>query len=130
MDMERRRFIALSGSVAVATFGGCLHSDGYDADAVRSQAEEVPYDEMGEGDRIHVERGRVRQVQAADTTRYFIQTNEENGEWSDDVFGAWDGEGFDEGNIVEFWGVVEGFHETDEGERIPDVTIVDMRSAE
>lgn len=130
MEMERRRFIALSGSMALTAFGGCLHSSGYDAASVRQEAEVTPYEEMEEGDRIHVERGRVRQVQAADTTRYFIQTEQENGEWTNDVFGAWDGEEFEEGDTVEFWGVVEGFHETEEGGSIPDVTIVDMRSAE
>ena len=124
--MRRREFLAVAGTVAVT---GCLGSDGYDADAVKSEAEQVPYDEMSEGDRIHVERGVVRQVQASDSSRYFIYTEQENGEWQNDVFGTWEGEQFEVDDEVEFWGVIEDFLETEEGRQIPEVAIVDMRSA-
>jgi len=125
--MRRRGFLAVAGAV-VAT--GCLGSGGYNVEAVKSEAEQVPYDQMTEGDRIHVERGRVRQVQEADSSLYFIYTEEGEEEWTNDVFATWEGEQFEEGDTVEFWGVVEGSLETEGGRRIPEVTVVDMRSAE
>lgn len=130
--MRRRELIVATGTaVAVVAASGCLGSgsDGYDVDAVKSEAEQVPYEEMSEDDRIHVERGLVRQVQAADSSRYFIYTEEGEGGWTNDIFGTWDGEEFEVDDEVEFWGVVEGSLETEDG-RIPEVTIVDMQSAE
>lgn len=129
--MRRRELIVATGTAVVAA-SGCLGSgsDGYDVDAVKSEAEQVSYDEMSEGDRIHVERGRVRQVQAADSSRYFISTEEREDGWTNDIFGTWEGEGFEVDEEVELWGVVEGTLETQEGNEIPEVTIVDMRSAE
>ena len=126
MRLRRRSFLAAAAAAAT----GCLGSGGYNAEAVKSEAEQVPYDEMSEGDRIHVERGQVRQVQAADSTRYFIYTEEGEEGWTKDIFGTWDGEQFEEGDEVEFWGVVEGSLETEGGRRIPEVTVVDMRSAD
>jgi hypothetical protein len=129
--MRRRELIVAVGTAAVAA-SGCLGSgsDGYDAEAVKSEAEQVPYEEMSEGDRIHVERGLVRQVQASDSSRYFIYTEESEGSWTNDIFGTWEREEFEVDDEVEFWGVVEGSLETQEGRDIPEVTIVDMRSAE
>lgn len=129
--MRRRELIVGAGTTVVSvSVPGCLGSDGYDVDAVKSEAGQVPYDEMSEGDRIHVERGLVRQVQAADSSRYFIYTEETEDGWEGDIFGTWDGEQFEVDDEVEFWGVVEGTLETAEGKRIPEVTIVDMQSAE
>jgi len=124
--MRRREFIAAAGAVAVT---GCL-GGGYDVQAVKSQAEQVSYGEMSEGDRIHVERGRVRQIQASDESIYFVQTEQQDGEWTNDIFGRWDGDEFSEGDTVELWGVVEGTIETESGNTLPEVTIVDMQSAE
>lgn len=124
--MRRRSFLA---AVAVAATG-CLGSEGYNVEAVKSEAEQVPYDQMTEGDRIHVERGQIKQVQAADSTRYFIYTEEGDDGWTNDVFATWEGEEFEEGDEVEFWGVVEGSLETEGGRRIPEVTVVDMQPAE
>jgi hypothetical protein len=128
----RRRDLIFAAATAVVAASGCLGSgsDGYDVDAVKSEAEQVSYDEMSEGDRIHVERGRVRQVQAADSSRYFISTEEGEDGWTNDIFGTWEGEGFEVDDEVELWGVVEGTLETQEGNEIPEVTIVDMQSAE
>lgn len=127
--MRRREIIVAAGTAFAIS--GCLGgSDGYDADAVKSEAEQVPYDEMSEGDRIHVERGRVRQVQAADSSQYFISTEEGDDGWTNDIFGTWEGEEFEVDDEVEFWGVVEGSLETQEGNEIPEVAIVDMQSAE
>ncbi|MDZ7687824.1 MAG: hypothetical protein U5J64_03710 [Halobacteriales archaeon] len=127
--MRRREFLAVSVTGFAGAVGGCLGSDGYDVDAVKAEAEQVPYDEMSEGDRIHVERGQVRQVQAGDSARYFIYTEQEDGEWTNDIFGTWEGEQFEVDDEVELWGVVEGTLETEEGSLIPEVTIVDMQSA-
>lgn len=117
--------MTVAGTVAVA---GCL-GGGYDPEAVKAEAEPVPYEEMSEGDRIYVERGQVRQVQI-DGTRYFISTEQEDDEWINDIFGEWDGDEFEEDEIVELWGVVEGTMETEEGRTFPDVTIVDMQAAD
>jgi len=125
--MRRRELIVATGTAFAVS--GCLGSDGYNAEAVKSEAEQVPQDQMTEGDRIHVERGQIRQVQAADSSQYFISTEEGEDSWTDDIFGTWEGEEFEEGDVVEFWGVVEGSLETQEGENIPEVTIVDMQSA-
>jgi len=114
--------------MGAAALTGCI-GGGYDVEAVRSEAEQVPYDEMSEGDRIYVERGRVRQVQS-DGERYFVSTERQDGEWTNDIFGSWDGDEFSEGDTVELWGVVEGDIETEGGSTLPDVTVVDMRSAE
>lgn len=124
--MKRRAFLAVAGT-AIAT--GCLGSDGYNVEAVKSEAEQIPYNQLREEDRIHVQRGEVKQVQEADSSRYFIYTEEGEDGWTNDVFATWEGEQFTEGDAVEFWGVVEGSLETDEGRRIPEVTVVDMRSA-
>lgn len=128
----RRRDLIFAAATAVVAASGCLGSgsDGYDVDAVKSEAEQVSYDEMSEGDRIHVERGRVRQVQAADSSQYFISTEEGEDGWTNDIFGTWEGEEFEVDDEVELWGVVEGSLETQEGNEIPEVTIVDMQSAE
>lgn len=128
--MRRRELIVAAGAVVSVSVpvSGCLGSDGYDVDTVKSEAEQIPPSEMTEGDRIHVERGRVRQVQASDSSRYFIYTEETEDGWEDDVFGRWEGEQFEEGDEVEFWGVVEGSLETESG-RIPEVEIVDMQPA-
>jgi hypothetical protein len=122
--MRRRELILAAGAVAVT---GCL-GGGYDVQAVKSEAETVPYDEMAEGDRIHVERGYVRQVQT-DGERYFVAVEREDGEWVNEIFGSWDGGSFSEGDTVELWGVVEGEIEADDGDTIPDVTVVDMQAA-
>lgn len=124
--MRRRNFIAAACAVTVT---GCL-GGGYNAEAVKSEAEQVPYGEMTEGDRVHVERGRVRQIQASDDSIYFVQTERQDGEWTNDIYGTWDGEAFSEGDTVELWGVVEGEIDTDSGSALPEVTIVDMQSAE
>jgi hypothetical protein len=124
--MRRRGFLAVAGTAIVT---GCLGSGGYNAEAVKSEAEQIPYDQMTEGDRVHVEKGEVKQVQEADSSRYFIYTEEGEDGWINDVFATWEGEQFTEGDVVEFWGVVEGSLETDEGRRIPEVTVVEMRSA-
>lgn len=128
--MRRRELIVAAGTAVVAASGCLGGSDGYDVDAVKSEAEQIPYDEMSGGDRIHVERGLVRQVQAADSSRYFIYTEETEDGWEGDIFGRWEGEQFEVDDEVEFWGVVEGTLETQEGRQIPEVTIVDMQSAE
>ena len=127
--MKRRKLLVISGTAVAGMASGCLGSDGYNVDSVKSEAEQIPYGEMNEGDRIHVERGQVRQVQAADSSRYFIYTEQEEGEWTGDIYGTWEGEAFEEGDEVEFWGVVEGSLETQEGRQIPEVAIVDMQSA-
>jgi hypothetical protein len=124
--MRRRKFIV---AACAATVTGCL-GGGYDVQAVKSDAEQIPYEEMSEGDRIHVERGRVRQIQASDESIYFVQTEQNNGEWTNDIYGTWDGEEFQEDDTVELWGVVEGEIDTDSGDALPEVTIVDMQSAE
>ncbi|MFP4174198.1 MAG: hypothetical protein ACLFSW_00270 [Halobacteriales archaeon] len=123
--MRRRELIVAAGAVAVT---GCI-GGGYDVEAVKSEAESVPYDEMGEGDRIHVERGYVTQVQT-DGARYFVAVDQQDGEWVNEIFGSWDGEGFSEGDTVELWGVVEGEIDTDDGDSIPEVAVVDMQVAE
>jgi hypothetical protein len=123
--MRRRGFIAAACAVAVT---GCI-GGGYNTEAVKSEAEQVPYGEMGEGDRIHVERGYVRQVQT-DGERYFVATEQQDGEWVNEIFGTWDGERFEEDTTVELWGVVEGEIETEGGDALPEVTVVDMRSVE
>ena len=123
--MRRRKFIAAACAAAVT---GCL-GGGYDVQAVKSEAEQIPYDEMSEGDRIHVERGRVRQIQASDDSIYFVQTEQQDGDWTNDIYGTWDGEAFSEGDTVELWGVVEGEIETDGGGTLPEVTIVDMQAS-
>jgi len=127
--MKRRKLLVISGTAVAGMASGCLGSDGYNVDAVKSEAEQIPYSEMSEGDRIHVDRGQVRQVQAGDSSRYFIYTEEGEDGWTNDIFGTWDGEQFEVDDEVEFWGVVEGRIETEEGRQIPEVTIVDMQSA-
>ncbi len=111
------------------TLTGCLGSDDYDVDAVKAEAEQTPYDEMSEGDRIHVERGQIRQV-PVEGNIYFVYVEEGDDGWENDVFARWDGERFEEGDTVEFWGVVEGTIETEEGRVLPEVTVVDMQSAD
>jgi hypothetical protein len=123
--MRRREFIA---AVGVAGVSGCI-GGGYDTEAVKSDATTVPREEMSEGDRIHVEEGYVRQIQS-DGERYFISTEQQDGEWTKDIFGKWEGGSFQEEDTVELWGVVEGDIETEGGEEIPEVTIVDMQAAD
>lgn len=123
--MRRREFMA---AVGVAAVSGCI-GGGYDTEAVKSDATTVPREEMSEGDRIHIEKGYVRQVQS-DGERYFISTEKQDGEWTKDIFGTWDGDSFQEEDTVELWGVVEGEIETQGGDMIPEVTIVDMQAAD
>jgi hypothetical protein len=123
--MRRREFIV---AVGVAGVSGCI-GGGYDTEAVKSDATTVPREEMSEGDRIHVEKGYVRQIQS-DGERYFISTEQQDGEWTKDIFGKWEGDSFQEEDTVELWGVVEGDIEAEGGEEIPEVTIVDMQAAD
>jgi hypothetical protein len=123
--MRRRELILAAGAMAVT---GCI-GGGYDVQAVKSDAEQIPYEQMSEGDRIHVERGYVRQVQT-DGETYFVAVEQEDGEWVSEIFGSWDGDEFPEDGTVELWGVVEGEIDSEGGGTLPEVTIVDMRSVE
>ena len=118
--------------------GGPNGQNGYDVASVKSNAEEVPYEELFRnieeytGTRVFYGAAKIIQVVEQNSEKYQFRLNvTQNGQiWEDDVLGRWKGERFLEDDLVEFWGVVNGAfqYETVAGNQrtIPDFDIVDM----
>jgi|AntRauMinimDraft_4_1070384.scaffolds.fasta_scaffold00135_23 hypothetical protein len=153
--LTRRRLLAGGGIGVVGLFlfgGGGSESDsptggsgsgtdssnGYDVAAVKADAKAVPYEELFRnieqytGERVFYGAAEITQVVEQNSQTYQFRLNvTQNGQvWEDDVLGRWSGERFLEGDLVEFWGVVNGAYQYEavmgNQRTIPDFDVVDM----
>lgn len=139
--LSRRRIIAgsvlLVGGTAAGGYGWYRFAPS-PLERFKAETEEIAYDDLQAdieghiGTAVHFSPARV--AQAIDTEgddRLRLQvTRTGSGAWQDDLLGRWDGDPYATGDIVEFWGVVNGSvrYETSVGvERtVPDIDIVDI----
>jgi hypothetical protein len=143
---KRDLLLGIGGSILLT---GCLGStsetiESYSTQEVKTGARQIPYDELARdieeyrGTSIY-QTGEIIQHQENDELHGFnisIGKVENTDTWdpSKNVVVLWDGERFIEGDVVEFWGVVEGYeqYETVFGSQtnVPQITAVDVNLLE
>lgn len=133
--MRRRQLLAAAAAAAAATTG-CIHRTSYAPEDVRAGAESRDYEtlrsgEANQGDYLHFAEARVQEVfETAERASIYTRYDEEEEDWTDDVWAAWDEpDALSSDDEIEFWAVYEGVYTHDSeqnGRELPDVTMVDF----
>ena len=139
--LSRRRVLAggllLVGGTAAGGYGWSRFAPS-PLERFKAETEAVGYADLQAdieqylGTAVYFSSARVAQrIDTEGGNRLRLQvTQDDSGAWQDDLLGRWDGDPYAPGDLVEFWGVVNGSvrYETSLGvERtVPDIDLVDI----